>query len=130
MEDLLVNKKWQLTGLSVKLSDGTVFPDEYSSLPDYQKDDYWYFKPDHTYTNNDNKKRETCKSPDLIDYGIWYFNYKDSSLMLKSKAPQPPGTNVEYFPTQILQLSKNNMKWESSDPIFGNIVFSCFTVIK
>ena len=40
--DLLINKKWKINAISVKLPNGVTYPDNYSPLPSYKKDDYFF----------------------------------------------------------------------------------------
>lgn len=126
----LINKKWKISALSGKLSNGTIFPDEYTGLPAYMKDDYWYFKSDLTYTYNDNTVKRPGNLNDIMDFGTWSLINGDLYIQLISTAPQPPGSTITYFPTKFLQLTSTTLKWESTDPSAGTIIWSTYTPIQ
>jgi len=128
--DLLINKKWKITAISVKLPNGITYPDHYSTLPDYKKDDYFYFNADLTFTDNDNTERApTTDSTGILDSGRWGLANGENELQMISTLFQT-GTAIEYYPTKILELTGTSMQWESKSPYDGTIVWTSYTVIQ
>ena len=74
---LLVNKKWQLSGMSIKSPNGTQ-TNAYDSLPSFRKDDYFIFRPDSTYEFNDNMDTMPGKNSKLLDAGSWKLKNNES----------------------------------------------------
>ena len=127
--DLLVNKKWKISAISVQLPNGMIYPDNYSTLPSYKKDDYFYFNNDLTFTDNDNIERApTTDSSGILDSGKWGLANSENDLQMVSTLFQT-GTAIEYYPTKFLELTNTSMKWESTSPYNGMIVWTSYTVI-
>jgi hypothetical protein len=128
--DLLINKKWKITAISVKLPNGITYPDQYSTLPSYKKDDYFYFKADLTFTDNDNTERAPASnSTGILDSGKWGLANGENDLQMVTTLFQT-GTAIEYYPTKILALTSTSMQWESTSPYDGTIVWTSYTVIQ
>ncbi len=127
--DLIINKKWKITAISVKTPDGIYYPDNYSPLPSYKKDDYFYFNADLTFTDNDNIEKAPNNSTGVLDSGKWALENAGNNLYMISTLLQT-GTAIEYYPTKILQLTAPSMQWESTSPYDGTIVWTTYTVIQ
>jgi len=128
-EEFLIDKKWKISAASLKASNGIYSPDTYSNLPSYKKDDYFYFKSDFTFTNNDNNERAPGDSTGILDSGTWSLPDNGAWLRMISTL-SPSGTPVEYFPTKISASSNTVMQWETTNPRDGAIVFTTYTVIQ
>ena len=127
--DLLINKKWKISAISVKLPNGVTYPDNYSPLPTYKKDDYFYFNVDLTFTDNDNTERAPTDSTGILDSGKWGLASGETELQMVSTMFQT-GIAIEYYPTKILELTDMSMKWESKSPYNGTIVWTSYIVIQ
>lgn len=127
--DLLINKKWKISAISVKLPNGVTYPDNYSTLPSYKKDDYFYFNADFTFTDNDNTERSPNDSTGILDSGNWQLANGENDLQMIPTLFQT-GTAIEYYPTKILELTDNTMSWESISPYDGTIIWTTYTVIQ
>ena len=127
--DLMINKKWKISAISVKLPNGVYYPDAYSPLPSYKKDDYFYFNADLTFTDNDNIEKSPTNSTGLLDSGNWGLANDENELHMISTLFQT-GTAIEYYPTKILELTNASMQWESTSPYDGTIVWTTYTVIQ
>jgi len=127
--DLIVNKKWKISAISLKLPNGIFYPDNYSTLPSYKKDDYFYFNGDLTFTDNDNTERSPNDSTGILDSGNWQLANGENDLQMVGTLFQT-GTAIEYYPTKILTLTGNSMYWESTSPYDGTIVWTTYTVIQ
>ena len=126
--DLLINKKWKISAISVKLPNGVTYPDSYSTLPSYKKDDYFYFNADLTFTDNDNAERAPNNSTGILDSGKWALENGENNLHMISTVLQT-GTAIEYYPTKLLELTSTSMRWESTSPYDGTIVWTSYTAI-
>jgi len=127
--DLLINKKWKISAISLKRPDGIFYPDNYSTLPSYKKDDYFYFNADLTFTDNDNAERSPNDSTGILDSGNWQLANGENELQMVTTLFQT-GTAIDYYPTKILGLTNSNMYWESTSPYDGTIVWTTYTVIQ
>lgn len=127
--DLLINKKWKISAISVQTPNGNYYPDNYSPLPSYKKDDYFYFNSDLTFTDNDNIEKAPNNSTGILDSGKWALENAETNLHMISTVLQT-GTAIEYYPTKILELTSTSMQWESTSPYDGTIVWTSYTVIQ
>lgn len=123
--DLLINKKWKIAAMGATLEDGSKIEDSYSSFRDYEKDDYYYFKPDLTFTLNANTLKKPGETKEILDAGTWKLINNDTYLELKSTIQSPPGQTTSYYPTKILELTETKLSLEvytdygvTSRPIF------------
>lgn len=107
---LLINKKWQLTGLTVRTAAGTL-TNEFDSLPAYRKDDYFLFKADSTYEFNDHIDTMPGKHSKILDAGIWKFNNRETFLEMQSDV-----FNTTYNAARIVELSSNKLSLERIHP--------------
>jgi hypothetical protein len=117
---LLVDKKWQLTGLTIKSSAG-VFSDEYDSLPAYRKDDYFIFKRDSTYEFNDHIDTMPGKHSKILDAGIWKFNNRQTHVEMQSDV-----FNTTYNPARLIELSTNKLLLERTHPGDGSVTTTTY----
>ena len=113
----------------MKLPNGVTYPDNYSTLPSYKKDDYFYFNADFTFTDNDNTERSPNDSTGILDSGSWQLANGENDLQMIPTLFQT-GTAIEYYPTKILELTDNTMSWESISPYDGTIIWTTYTVIQ
>jgi len=107
---LLVDKKWQLSGMSLKMASG-VFINEYDSLPSFKKDDYFLFKPDSTFEFNDNIDTMPGKNSKILDVGTWKFDEKHMVLEMHSDL-----YDTTYNPAKIIELSTTKLSFERTHP--------------
>lgn len=119
--ELIIGKKWVLISMTGKLANGTTVGEQVGSLPDYSKDDYWYFKSDLTFEFNDNANRRPGSISAILDKGTWKLLNSDTYIEIKSI---DPGTS--YFPTKMVEVTSIQMKWESTDPSTGNIIYTTY----
>jgi hypothetical protein len=117
---LLVNKKWQLSGMSVKTANG-ILTNEYDSLPSFRKDDYFIFKPDSTYEFNDNIDTMPGKNSKILDTGIWTLDDKQAQLVMHSDQ-----FNTNYNPAKILELSNTKLSLERRHPGDGSVTVTTY----
>jgi hypothetical protein len=122
--ELLANKKWKISGLSGKQPNGTVIPDGYSGLPEYMKDDYFFYKTDFTFIHNDNTNKRPGATTDIVDQGVWSLTNADTYLNLVSNTP-----GATYVPSKILELTSSSLKLESTDVSTGWIYWPSYVVI-
>lgn len=120
--ELLVNVKWKLSAVSGKLSNGTVIPDDYSGLPSYKKDDYYFFKSDFTFTYNDNIDKRPGASSTILEDGTWQLSNGDKDLQMS-------GSGASYFPTKIISISSKELIIESYDSSSGSTIQVTYTKI-
>ncbi len=120
---LLANKKWQLTGMSLKAAGG-VFTNVYDSLPSFRKDDYFVFKPDSTYEFNDNTDTMPGKNSRILDVGTWRLDEKQLQLEMHSDL-----YNTTYNPAKILELSTTNLSLERTHPGDGSITVTTYKAL-
>ena len=111
---LLINKKWQLSGMSINT--GGIVVNEYDSLPSYRKDDYFIFRPDSTYEFNDNADTMPGNTSSILDIGTWTFNEKQMELGMHSDQ-----YNSTYNPAKILELTTTNLSLQRTHPGDGSI---------
>ncbi len=119
--DLLVGKKWVMTSMTGKLANGSMVTEQIGLLPEYKKDDYWFFKPDLTFEFNDNSNKRPGSTISVLDQGTWRLVNGDSYIELKSNSPA-----TSYFPTKVLEITSAQMKWESTDPADGTIIYTTY----
>jgi hypothetical protein len=117
---LLVNRKWQLSGMSVKAANG-ILTNEYDSLPSFRKDDYFVFKPDSTYQFNDNTDTMPGKNSRILDVGIWKLDQKETVLEMHSDM-----FNTSYNPARILELSSSKLSLERRHPGDGSVTITTY----
>lgn len=117
---LLVNKKWQLSGMSIKTMNGAV-TNKYDSLPSFQKDDYFIFKPDSTYEFNDNLDTMPGKHSKILDAGKWKLENKETVLEMHSDV-----FNTTYNPARILELSSAKLSLERTHPGDGTVTVTSY----
>lgn len=128
--DLIINKKWAVSAISGKQADGTLIPDWYNTAADYDKDDYYFFKSDLTWSDNKNTLKQPGHPEEKSDFGTWTLVNGDQYLQLVSTMPQPPGSSITYWPVRILELTSTKMKWESIDPDGnGEVTWLTFKVL-
>lgn len=99
--ELLINKKWQVTAISGKLSDGTVVPDDFSGLPDNKKDDYYFFKANLTYEINENTLLRPGSTTPIFDAGTWRLLNSDEYLEMTSN-----DSNTSFGVIKIIKLTE------------------------
>ena len=118
--ELLVNKKWQTTGISVKLADGTVIPNFLSTLPEEEKDDYYFYRPDLTFEINDNILKKEGSSSDILQTGSWSLFNSDLQMTSDDSA-------YIFYPVKIIELTEDKLKIQISHN--GDIQYRTFKVI-
>ena len=119
---LLVNKKWQLSGMSVNTSGLIV--NEFDSLPSYRKDDYFIFRPDSTYEFNDNIDTMPGNNSKILDIGTWRFNEKEMELEMHSDQ-----FNTTYTPAKVLELSTTNLSLQRTHPGDGSVTVTTYKAL-
>jgi hypothetical protein len=112
---LMVNKKWQLSGMTIKTSNG-ILSNEYDSLPSFRKDDYFLFKTDSTYELNDNKDTMPGKNSRILDAGTWKLDQKETTLEMHSDI-----FNTTYNPARVLELTSSKFSLERTHPGDGSV---------
>jgi len=117
---LLVNKKWQLSSMSIKTANGNL-TNQYDSLPSFRKDDYFVFKPDSTYEFNDNTDTIPGKNSRILDAGIWKLDQKETVLEMHSDL-----FNSTYNPARILELSTSKLSLERIHPGDGSVTVTTY----
>lgn len=117
---LLVNKKWQLSGMSIKTANG-ILTNAYDSLPSFRKDDYFVFKPDSTYGFNDNTDTMPGKNSRILDAGTWKLDQKETVLEMHSDM-----LNTIYNPARILELSSSKLSLERIHPGDGSVTTTTY----
>jgi hypothetical protein len=119
-EGFLINKKWQLTGMSLKAANG-ITTNEYDSLPSYRKDDYFLFKPDSTYEFNDNTDTMPGKHSRILDVGSWKFKNRQTLLEMHSDV-----YNTTYNDARIMELSSGRLSLERTHPGDGTVTITTY----
>ena len=120
---LLINKKWQITGLSVKTTNGNT-TNEYDSLPSFSKDDYFLFRADSTYQFNDNLDTMPGKNSKILDAGTWQLNNKQTHLEMHSDV-----FNTSYTTARILELGSTKLSIERTDTGNGSVTVTTFKAL-
>jgi hypothetical protein len=120
---LLVDKKWKIVAINVKLAGTTTLVDDFSRLPDYSKDDYFLFKSNLTYEYNDNSLRNPDWPTQIINDGTWQLQNSDEYLILDSY-----DSTWVYSPTRITKITETELKTETEDQ--GNISYTTYNVIQ
>lgn len=105
--DLLVNKKWVITGYAEQKNNGPII-DKWASLKDYEKDNYYFFHSDHSFLDSDGGKIDPQFTSDTFDTGTWQLYTRNMAMQFKSNNP-----NFYYFPTYITELTNTTLKWKS-----------------
>jgi hypothetical protein len=114
--ELISDKKWQIAALSGVVN-GITITDAYSGLPDYDKDDYYYFKDNLSYELNANLLKRSGYPEQIIDSGTWQLTTSDSFLVLNSR-----GSNmVTIDPINILELTEDKLVIQWTDSQYGDI---------
>jgi hypothetical protein len=116
----LINKKWQLTGMTVRTAGG-VLSNEYDSLPPYRKDDYFLFRPDSTYEFNDHIDTMPGKHSKILDTGTWRLDSRQTHLEMRSDM-----FNTTYNPATIIELSTNRLSLERVHPGDGSVTTTTY----
>lgn len=119
--DLLVNKKWKISAISGYTTSGVYVPDDFSSLPAYDKDDYFYFHDNLKYEQNAGPLLDPDHPSQIIDAGSWQLTTSDQFITLVSDT-----TGVTYNPLKIITLTKTNFSFEEELPFSGNKVTYSF----
>lgn len=109
-QDFLINKRWQLTGMTVKTATG-VPSNEYDSLPSYRKDDYFLFKHDSTYEFNDHIDTVPGKHSRILDAGTWKLDKTQTHLDMQSDV-----FNTTYTRAKIIEISSSKLSIERIHP--------------
>lgn len=117
---LLVNKKWQLSGISVTTTNGTT-TNEFDSLPAFRKDDYFLFKPDSSYEFNDNTDTVPGKNSRILDAGVWNLDSKQTLLEMHSDL-----YNTTYTTAKILELTTTKLSLERTHPGDGSVTVTTY----
>ena len=120
---LLVNKKWQLSGMSIKTANG-ISTNTYDSLPSFRKDDYFVFKTDSTYEFNDNTDTMPGKNSKIIDAGIWKLDQKETVLEMHSDM-----FNTTYNPARLVELSNSKLSLERIHPGDGSVTTTTYKAL-
>ena len=119
-QGLLVNKRWQLTGMSVKTANGKL-TNEYDSLPSYRKDDFFFFKQDSTYEFNDHIDTMPGKHSKILDAGTWKLDRRQTQLEMQSDV-----YNTTYNPARIIELSANKLSLQRMHPGDGSVTVTTY----
>lgn len=124
--ELLTANQWLITSLTAKKKDGTTVPDQFPTLPTYDKDNYYQFNADLSFSYNDNVIKTPGAISDRLDFGNWKLINSDTYLELVSKQPLPAGQSITYFPTKITEITTTGMKWEVYDDV-GSTLYVTLT---
>ena len=116
----LVNKKWQLSGMSIQTANG-MLTNQYDSLPSFRKDDFFVFKPDSTYEFNDNIDTMPGKNSKILDAGIWKLDQKETVLEMHSDM-----FNTTYNPARILELTSSKLSLQRTHPGDGSVTTTTY----
>lgn len=119
-KDLLINKKWQLTGITVKSGMGVSF-NGYDSLPSYRKDDYIFFRGDATYEVNDHIDTMPGKHSRILDTGTWQLDSRQTYLKMMSDM-----FNTQYNPARIIELNSDRLSLERTHPGDGSVTTTTY----
>ena len=119
-QGLLINKKWQLTSMSVKTANGPL-TNAYDSLPPFRKDDYFLFKNDSTYELNDHIDTMPGKNSKILDAGSWKTNTSQTYLEMHSDL-----YNTTYNPARIIELSATKLTLERIHPGDASITVTIY----
>lgn len=121
--DLLINKKWKVSGES-GTSNGVFYPDVFSALPDWAKDEYFFFYDNLNYEENAGPLKQPGFTDQILDHGTWQLTTSDKFITLTSVvAGQSSGS------LKILDLTETTLSVEEDDPVTGNIINHSFTKI-
>lgn len=123
--DLLINKKWKINGETGSIN-GVAVNSGYDSLPDYSKDNYFYFYDNLNYEQNAGKLLDPDSPDQIIDHGTWQLTTSDQFISLTSLTP-----GAITYPLKILELTETNLKIEYTFSDSGKvyIVDDSFIVI-
>lgn len=119
-QGLLINKKWQLTGMSVKVPNG-LLTEKFDSLPSYRKDDYFLFRHDSTYEFNDHLDTMPGKHSKILDAGTWSLDNRQTHLGMESDV-----FNTRYTPARIIELSTSKLSLERIHPGDGSVTITTY----
>ena len=120
---LLLNKKWQNSAIFVKSPQGIVIRDEYSLLPPYRKDDYFFFRADSTFELNDNAAKDPGVQGNILSSGTWDVIMKEQFLRLKEQ-------RSNLFPDSIKISSINETNLTIERPVADGVQFISYKVIN
>ena len=124
--DLLVNKKWKISGIGTKSPNG-IISDDYASLSSYQKDAIYLFKPDFTFTNFNYSDLVPGSDRQVNFEGTWSLSNADTYINITVTVQGIPSTT--FAPQKISELSTRTLSWEVTDNSTGTIYYHTFTVI-
>lgn len=119
---LLVNKKWQLSGMAVTTAGISI--DRYDSLPAYRKDDYFLFRPDSTYEFNDNTDTMPGSNSKILDVGTWRLDEKEMELEMHSDQ-----YNTTYNPAKVQELSNTTLSLRRIHPGDSSITVTTYKAL-
>lgn len=119
---LLVNKKWKNSAIYVRSIQGQVLRDEYTFLPDYRKDDYFFFRADSTFELNDNVVKDPIAPGAVLANGTWNLLSSEQFLKLRSET----GT-VFQDSVKISSINDNTLLIER--PVADGVQVFSFRVI-
>lgn len=117
---VLINTRWQLTGLSEKTAGGP-FSNKYDSLPSFRKDDYFLFHADSTYELNDHLDTMPGKNSKVLDAGVWRINAAQTHIEMHSDV-----FNADYNPARIVELTNTRLSLERVHPGDGSITVTTY----
>lgn len=120
--NLLVDKKWKIIAISGYTTSGQYVTDDFSNLPDYDKDDYLYFYNNLNYEQNAGPLKQPGDTAQILDYGTWVLTTSDQFISCTSFVP---GTTIP--PLKILILNKTTLRFQENEPFSGNLVTYTFT---
>ena len=119
-EQLLVDKKWQLTAITTGSANG-VSVNKFDSLPAYSKDDYFLFKADSTFELNDNiDTMPGSKHSRILDEGTWELT-SSGDLDMHSDV-----FNSDYTRAKILELDSKVLRLERRHPGDGSVTTTSY----
>ncbi|MGZ5133742.1 MAG: hypothetical protein ACXWCG_01275 [Flavitalea sp.] len=108
--ELLVNKKWKITFMSIQTNNG-LLTNTYDSLPSFRRDDYFLFKRDSTYELNDHIDTMQGKNSKILDAGVWKINNTRAYMEMQSDL-----YNTTYTPARIVESTATKLTLERIHP--------------
>ena len=123
-QPVFVNKKWQLTGMTMKIANEP-FSNRYDSLPSFRRDDYFLFNPDSTYELNDNKDTIPGKNSKILDAGTWILDRTNTNLQMHSTV-----FNTTYTPAKIIQLNTTTLSLERTQTGDGSVTVTTYKALN
>jgi hypothetical protein len=119
--DQLINKKWRLIAKQSKADSSAPIINDYDSLPDYDKDNYYLFREDSTYEYNDNAVIQPDSTSPILDTGRWEFTDNGNYLQLHSDV-----YTRSYNPSLIKELTETKLYLETKYPGDGSIIWTTY----